>query len=144
VASNKKMKIIIHTDGGAIGNPGPAAIGVVIEIDGKIKTYAEGIGNTTNNVAEYKAVLFGLKKAKFLAGKNIKEAQIDLYLDSELVGNQVTGHYKIKEPDLQLLFVEYWNLHMDLPPVTFHLVPREQNTAADKLVKSVTSRNKLL
>ena len=140
----KRMQIIIHTDGGAIGNPGPAGIGVVIEMDGKVKTYAEGIGNTTNNVAEYKAVLFALKKARLLAGKKIQEADIHLYLDSELVGNQMTGNYKIKDPDLQTLFVEYWNMHLDLPPITFHLVPREQNTHADKLVKSVIASNKLL
>ena len=78
-------KLIIYTDGGARGNPGPAAIGVVVGEKG----YGEAIGNTTNNIAEYKAVIFGLKKAKsLLGGKKATEAEIEVRADSELIVSQ--------------------------------------------------------
>jgi len=124
-------KIIIFTDGGARGNPGPAAIGAII--DGK--KYREYLGETTNNVAEYKAVIFAMKKAKaLLGGEKARGADLEINTDSELLYNQVSGDYKIKEPTLQPLFVEIWNLKQDFKEVKFKLVPREKNREADKLV----------
>lgn len=124
-------KIIVYTDGGARGNPGSAAIGVVVGD----REYGERIEDTTNNVAEYKAMIFGLKKAKHvLGGDNAAKAEIELRSDSELIVNQMNGKYKIKDVDLQPLFVELWNLTLDFGKVLFVHIPREQNKDADRLV----------
>lgn len=136
-------KIDIHTDGGALDNPGPAAIGIVITINGHTKTYAESIGERTNNEAEYQAVVFALKKAKQLVGKKIKTAKLTLHLDSELVGKQLRGEYKIKDHELAHLFVEVWNLRHDLPPLHVEIIPRERNQRADALVKSILYKKEL-
>lgn len=124
-------KIVIYTDGGARGNPGPAAIGVLI---GRRK-YKERIGRTTNNVAEYEAVVFALNKLKNLLGKKgIKEVEVEIKLDSELVSKQLNGKYKIKDVDLIPLFIEIWNTKQEFKKVGFTHIPREENKEADKLV----------
>ena len=124
-------KLIIYTDGGSRGNPGKAAIGVVI---GE-KKYGEAIGTTTNNVAEYQAVVFALKKAKQLLGKEkAKEAELEVRMDSELVYSQLTGRYKVKEESLFPLFIDIWNLKQEFKKVEFVHVLREKNREADKLV----------
>lgn len=124
-------KIIIHTDGGSRGNPGPSAIGAVIGDRG----YSEFIGLGTNNEAEYKAVIFALKKAKALLGKDkIKTMEIELRSDSELMVKQLNGEYKIMEPRIQAFFIEIWNLKIDLGKIKFVLIPREKNGEADRLV----------
>ncbi len=122
-------KAIIHTDGGARGNPGPAAIGVVIEIDKHVHLFKRAIGHATNNKAEYEAVITALTEALKL---NVEE--VDLYLDSELVQQQLLGNYKVKHPDLAPLFMRVWNLRQQFKKVNFTHVRREQNKAADKLV----------
>jgi len=102
-------KLIVYTDGGSRGNPGPAAIGVVIcnESDQAIKKYSETIGQTTNNEAEYQAVIFALKKVKALFGKKkTKGMEIEIRLDSELVAKQLQAQYKIQEKNLQPLFIK--------------------------------------
>ena len=124
-------KLVIYTDGGARGNPGPAALGVVVGS----KEYSEYLGVMTNNQAEYRALLFALKKAKaLLGGKKAAEAEIEVRMDSELIVRQLNGEYKIKEPDLQPLFIEVWNLRLDFKKVEFVHVPLEQNKRADRLV----------
>jgi ribonuclease HI len=133
------MTLIIYTDGGARGNPGPAAIGVVIGD----KKYGEYIGKTTNNVAEYQAVIFALKKARQLIGKTkAKEANLEIRSDSQLMINQLNGKYKIKDEKLKPLFVEIWNLKQDFKSVIFKQIPREENQQSDKLV-NVTLDNLL-
>jgi len=128
-------KVTINTDGGAIGNPGPAGIGVVIRGKGREKRYSEPIGIATNNEAEYKALIFALKKAKLLFGKkNAKNLEVECFLDSELVVRQLNGEYKIKEKELQPLFLEVWNLKIDFKNVKFIHIPREANKEADELV----------
>jgi len=143
-----KNKIIIHTDGGSRGNPGPAAVGVVIEGDlvGK-KEFGEYIGETTNNEAEYRAVIFALKKLKPLLGSNkCKESSVEFLLDSELVVKQLNKEYKLKDKNIQNLFIEIWNLTFDFGGVSFRHIPREENTEADRIVNQVLDRegNKLL
>lgn len=124
-------KFIINTDGGSRGNPGKAAIGAVVGG----KEYGEYIGKTTNNVAEYQAVIFALKKAKALLGsKKAEETDVELRADSELLVRQVNGEYKMKNEELQPLFIEVWNLRQDFKSVTFKHVPREENKDADRLV----------
>lgn len=134
------MKAIIYTDGGSRGNPGLAAAGVVIMPEkGRPKEYSHYLGETTNNQAEYEAVIFGLQKARALG---IKEAE--LRIDSELIGKQLMGEYKIKDPDLQPLFIKAWNLRLDFKKLDIKIIPREQNKKADKLVnRELDSKNKL-
>ena len=130
-------KIIIYTDGGSRGNPGPSGIGAVI--DGK--GYFEFIGQATNNEAEYQAVIFALKKAKALFGKKTaKETEVELKSDSELLIKQLNGQYKISEPRIQQLFLQAWNLKIDFGKVNFILIPREQNKEADKLANQALDR----
>lgn len=131
---NMTNQLIIFTDGGSRDNPGPAAIGVVIGN----KEYAEYLGETTNNVAEYQAVIFALKKAKHLLGKGkLKNTEVIINLDSELVANQLNNKYKILEPDLQPLFIKIWNLKFDFPNLIFQYISREKNKRADRLVNEV-------
>ena len=135
-------KFIIHTDGGSRGNPGPASIGVVIEGTAETKKYGEYIGETTNNEAEYKAVIFALKKLKQLIGKEKakSEAEVEIHLDSELLVSQLNGEYKIKEKRLQELFLEIWNLKQDFKKVLFKHISREDNRGADKLVNQALDK----
>jgi len=122
-------KATIHTDGGARGNPGPAGIGVVLELNGKKHTFKKYIGEATNNQAEYQAVILALEKAKELGA-----SEIDVFLDSELVQQQLSGKYKVKNQDLGSLFVKVWNLAMGFKKVKYVHVRREDNKEADKLV----------
>ncbi len=132
-------KITVHTDGGSRGNPGPAAIGVVL---GE-KEYGEYIGHATNNQAEYQAVIFALKKLKQILGKKkAKETEVDFRIDSELVVKQMTGKYKILEPELQPLFLEIWNSKLDFKKVNFEHVLREENRSADRMVNKVLDQEK--
>ena len=144
-----KQKYIIHTDGGARGNPGPAAIGVVIKDagGGLKKEYGEYIGEATNNEAEYQAVIFALKKLKQLIGKKTAgEAKIEFHVDSELLERQLNGHYKIMGRKLKELFLEIWNLKVDFGEIIFKHLLREKNKEADKLVSAALDKelNKLL
>ncbi len=131
-------KLIVYTDGGSRGNPGLAAIGVVIADEKKniLKEYSQYLGdNLTNNEAEYKAVIFALKKIKALFGKKkIGEFDVEIISDSELLIKQMQGLYKILEPKIQSLFVAAWNLKIDFKEVKFKLISREKNKEADKLV----------
>lgn len=124
-------KLIIYSDGGSRGNPGPSAIGVVIND----RQYSEQIGEKTNNEAEYEAVIFALKKVKSLFGKKIaKEVEVEIRSDSELLIRQLNGEYKILDEKIQPLFLKVWNLKVDFGKVKFTAIPREKNKQADKLV----------
>jgi ribonuclease HI len=126
-------KIKMFTDGGSRNNPGPSAIGVWIETLGK--KYGEYIGEKTNNEAEYEALIFGLKKIKSLIGKEkTKKTEIECYLDSELVVNQLNHRYKLSEKHIQDLFIRVWNLMLDFQKVSFCHIMREENKIADALV----------
>lgn len=126
-------KIVMYTDGGSRNNPGPAAIGVYLE--SLHKQFGHYIGNRTNNEAEYEAVIFGLKKIKQLVGKDkTKNIEVECFLDSELVERQLNHIYKIKEENIQKLFIEVWNMMLDFGKVSFYHIPREKNKVADKLV----------
>lgn len=129
-------KVIVFTDGGSRGNPGPAAIGVVIcdEKERQLKEYSQYLEETTNNVAEYEAIVFALKKIKALFGKkNIKNLEIEIKSDSELLINQLSGLYKILDKKIADLFIKVWNLKIDFGRVKFTLISRENNKEADRL-----------
>jgi ribonuclease HI len=131
------MKFIVHTDGGARGNPGPAAIGVVVEkiVDGRssiVDEFGKTIGEATNNVAEYTAVAEALKAIK---QKVVGSPEIHFYLDSTLVVNQLNGLFKIKDPTLRSLVTEIRILEQEVGGVVHYTaVPRQQNWRADFLV----------
>lgn len=124
-------KIKIYSDGGSRGNPGPAACGVVIkDIQGRtISKHSKFLNVTTNNQAEYQGVLLGMVVAKKLEAK-----EIDFYLDSELVANQLSQNYKVKDLAIQSIFVKIWNLSVGFKKVKYHYITREENKEADQLV----------
>ncbi len=131
------MRIIIYTDGGSRGNPGPAAIGVIFTNEkGKVvKEYAQRIGRATNNEAEYEAVIFALQKAKLLFGKKkAKTMKLEVRLDSEFVVRQLNAQYKILDRKIEQLFLKTWNLKIDFGKIIFKHIPRSENKEADKLV----------
>lgn len=123
-------KIILYTDGGSRGNPGPSALGVYIEtLD---KRYGEFLGTKTNNEAEYAAIVSALKKVKSLLGKErAKKTAVEVRMDSELACRQLKHEYKIENEKLQPLFLAVWNLMLDFNGVDFVHVPRERNQVAD-------------
>jgi ribonuclease HI len=124
------MKAILHTDGGARGNPGPAGIGVLlVDPEGEvIAEIAQSLGETTNNVAEYKALIAGLELAL-----NHKVSELDVRVDSELVLRQVQGEWKIKNERLRALAVQARSLLNRFQKSSLQHVRRELNAGADRL-----------
>lgn len=123
-------KLIIYTDGAARGNPGPAGIGVVVynENRKKLAEISEYIGKTTNNQAEYRAIVAGIEKAA-----EIGALELRFYLDSELAVKQLNREYKVKNKELAPLFVKVYNAVLNFKKVTFTHIRREFNKEADKL-----------
>ena len=125
------MKAKLFTDGGARGNPGPAAYGYVIEADDGtvLAAHGEKIGVATNNVAEYRALIAGLAKAVELA-----VPELEVVSDSELLVKQMTGVYRVKNEALRELSLEAAGLARRIGKVTYTAVRREHNELADRLV----------
>lgn len=124
--------LYLFTDGGSRGNPGQAAVGVVLEDPSKgevIREHCERIGIETNNVAEYRALIEGLKIAKRYHPNRLK-----CFLDSELIVKQLSGEYKVKMETLRPLFDEIQELASAFPEVSFEHIPRSDNFRADALV----------
>ncbi len=127
------MRAIVHVDGGARGNPGPAAAGCVIstpagEILGE---YAELLGKVTNNVAEYRALLLGLRHARELG-----VTDVEVVNDSELIAKQINGQYKVKHAAMRPLYLEALAALREFEQWTVRTVPRAQNAQADALVNA--------
>lgn len=126
-------KLLIFGDGGSRGNPGPAASGFVITDDGRVlEQGGKYIGHTTNNQAEYQAVVLALE-----AAKKFKPGEIEFHLDSLLVVSQLNGVYKIKNQDLKVHFDEIKRLVAQFPKVSFTHVRREFNKLADAEVNRI-------
>jgi len=127
----------LSTDGGARGNPGPAAYGYVIETDDGtvLAAHGETIGVATNNVAEYRALIAGLEKALELA-----LAEVEVVSDSELLVKQMTGEYRVKNEALRELSLEASRLARRIGTVTYRAVRREHNELADRLVNEALDR----
>ena len=123
--------LVINTDGGARGNPGPAGIGLVIKDESGELVYSHGayIGETTNNVAEYSALIKALEESVNLGGTSLR-----IQMDSELIVKQMQGVYKIKEPTLQELAAKVITLLKKFDHYTFVHVRREFNKEADAMV----------
>src|ERR1700679_3249944 len=130
------MKLEIFTDGGCSGNPGPAAVGEVIKKGDKtIKTLNRAIGQGTNNIAEYTALIVGLQEALIL-----KADEVSVKTDSELMAKQVVGAYAVKHENIKPLFDQVKHLITGFKTFQITHVPREQNAEADALVRQVLKK----
>lgn len=125
-------RFTINTDGGSRGNPGPAAIGVVIKTAGEAIKIGKYIGVTTNNVAEYSALVEALA-----AAKENSATELECLLDSELVVKQLNGQYKVKDANMQKLWKEVKELEKYFVKVVYKNIPRAQNSEADAIVNEV-------
>jgi ribonuclease HI len=125
------LKVVLHVDGGARGNPGPAAIGVVISTsDGRVlEELGETIGVATNNVAEYRGLLRGIERARALGA-----TEVEIVNDSELVARQLAGAYKVKHPAMKPLHAEAMAALSRFGRWRVRTVPRAENARADALV----------
>lgn len=128
------MKLFIHTDGGARGNPGPGAVGVAVKNkDGKvIKEVGKFIGKSTNNEAEYKALIEGLKTCL-----EYEATELEFYIDSLLIVSQLNGKFRVKDSRMKELFNEAKKLEEKYHKVVYTHVPRTKNFLADKIVNEV-------
>jgi ribonuclease HI len=127
------VKLVVHVDGGSRGNPGPAAAGAVLHTpDGElVAETARTIGRATNNVAEYRALLLGLERARELGA-----TEVEVINDSELIAKQVTGRYKVKHADMKPLHAEARAALGGFGRWSIRSVPRAQNAEADALVNA--------
>jgi ribonuclease HI len=127
------MKVLVHVDGGARGNPGPAAAACVVSTpDGDLlREQAQLLGPTTNNVAEYRALLLGLEQARELGAD-----EVEVVGDSELIAKQVLGAYKVKNAALKSLHREALASFARFASWSIRTVPRAQNAEADALVNA--------
>ncbi len=127
-----KRHLQIFTDGACSGNPGPAGVGVVIkEGDKTLKELSIAIGDATNNIAEYTALLYGLQEALVL-----KATQVEFFTDSELMCRQLQGAYKVKEPAIKFLFDLCQHAREGIKGFSITHIPREKNKQADRLATS--------
>jgi len=124
------LKAVIYSDGASSGNPGPAGIGAVLNIGERKITISEPIGEATNNIAEYKALIKALKTA---LEHNVRG--VTILLDSELIVKQIKGVYRVKNRGLIPLFAEVNNLLGEFQHYTINHIPREKNKEADALAK---------
>jgi ribonuclease HI len=125
------VRVVVHVDGGARGNPGPAAIGAVVSTpDGEVLDEASArIGEATNNVAEYRALLLGLERARALGA-----TEVDVVNDSELVARQLSGAYKVKQAGIKPLHAAAVHALRSFQRWSIRSVPRAENARADELV----------
>ncbi|HBK34768.1 MAG: Ribonuclease H [Candidatus Uhrbacteria bacterium GW2011_GWE2_40_58] len=143
IEQSMTKKIRLYADGGSRGNPGPAASGAVLKecTEGKegiiLAQVKKFLGETTNNQAEYTAIIIGLEKAKELGVE-----EVEVVLDSELAVKQLNREYKVKHPELAKRFLEVWNLQQGFKKVTFRHVKRVFNKEADALVNECLDEQK--
>ena len=134
-------KLYIYVGGASRGNPGPAGVGVVIydEKMQRLKEFNKYLGMTTNNIAEYYAVIYGLQEALIIRGD-----EIELNLDSELVSRQITGDFKVKNANIKLLFEQILHLMKGFKKIAVKNVKRENNKEADRLANRAINLKGLL
>jgi ribonuclease HI len=130
-------RVTVNVDGGARGNPGPAAIAAVVSVDGGevIDSRGEVIGHATNNVAEYRAVLLGIELARELGAR-----EVELIGDSELIVKQIKGEYRVKDASLRELHADVARSLRDFDRWSIRHVRRAENAAADALVNEALDR----
>ena len=125
------MRVTVHTDGGARGNPGPAAAAAVVSAPGVMDEASARLGETTNNVAEYRGLLLGLERARALGA-----TEVDVVMDSELVVNQVNGRYRVRSQELAPLHKAAMDALAGFRAWTIRAVRRAENARADALVNA--------
>lgn len=131
--------VVMYTDGGSRGNPGPSALGVFLETLGI--RYGEFLGNGTNNEAEYAAILSGMKRVMEVIGTaRARETHLECRMDSELAMRQLTGRYRVKNPRMKHWFDLIQSEKAHFAQVSFHHVPREKNKEADRMVNEALDR----
>jgi len=136
--SKAKNYLTIYVDGASRGNPGPAGVGIAIKDErgitkARISRY---IGETTNNQAEYKALIMGLREAA-----KLKAEHVDIRTDSKLLAEQIQGNYKVRNANLRLLFQQVKQLLADFKSFTIVFIPRRQNANADALANEALDRH---
>ena len=132
-------RIVIYTDGGSRGNPGPSALGVFL--DTLNVRYGEFLGNGTNNEAEYAAILSGMKRVEEIIGAaRARETHLECRMDSELAMRQLTGRYRVKHPRMKHWFDLIQSEKAHFAQVSFHHVPRKENAEADRMVNEALDR----
>ena len=130
-------KATLHSDGGARGNPGPAGVGYVLRVqDSETVWHGEYIGETTNNQAEYRALLAGMERAREVGVKSL-----ECFLDSELIVKQMQGGYRVKNHGLKPLFAQAEELAGKFDEISYKHVPRAKNKEADKLVNTAIDKH---
>ena len=136
-----RKRLVIYIDGGARGNPGPAGVGVVIRDSSgkKIKDISKYIGETTNNIAEYNALLYGLEEALILKADEIK-----INLDSELVAKQLAGEYRVKDANIKPLFERAVSMLKSFKSFEINHIDRSENKEADRLVNKAVNLANLI
>lgn len=134
-------RLILHTDGAARGNPGPAAAGIVVERTNGDVLLQTGtyLGEMPNNQAEYRALILGLR-----AASEFRPAAVDVFMDSELVVRQMTGVYQVRDATLRQLYQEVMTLVRAIPTVSFTHVRRAQNAVADRLANQALNQQQRL
>jgi len=132
-------KLILYTDGASLGNPGRAGVGVIVYNQNRdvIKKVTEFIGITTNNVAEYMALIYALEEALYLRAK-----ELSCFLDSELLVKQLKGSYKVKDSKLKLLYYQVKHLESFFEKINFNHIGRDGNKEADKLAKEAAKEKR--
>ncbi len=137
----KCSKIIAYVDGASRGNPGPSSLGVVLYNEKKevLGDLSIRIGNATNNIAEYYALIFAMQEAIMMQAK-----ELALFTDSELLAKQYSGEYKIKDENLKRLAVIIAHLKKGFKKITVSHVPREENTEADKMANQALDQESFL
>ena len=138
--SQNKEGLTLFVDGASRGNPGPSGVGVVLTDGGDrvLRSFGKYIGETTNNVAEYTALLYGIQEALLHQAGFLR-----VYTDSELLARQLQGRYKVKEPHLRLLRDQIRHLILAFRSFTIHHIAREKNREADKLANQAIDKMKL-
>jgi len=131
------QKITVFTDGGARGNPGPAAAGAVIYAGNERVICGKYLGKNTNNFAEYSAVIIALEKLLELQGFDPNELAIEVFADSLLVVKQLNGEYRVKNENIKPLWQRVKSQERGFAKVTFQHVPRERNREADAEVNRI-------
>lgn len=136
------MHFILYADGGSRGNPGPSGAGALVrdEEGTQVVTVSEFLGNATNNIAEYTALLRALEGLRLLLGTAVSGASVDARLDSQLVVRQMNGEYKIKHPNIIPLAAKVKEVAHAFKAVSFTHVYREDNTEADQLANEAMDR----
>lgn len=136
----KTKAVSLYVDGAARGNPGPAGAGIVVlDEDGKkIRELYKYLGETTNNIAEYHALLYGLQEALILRADSVV-----VHLDSELISRQLKGEYRVKNEELKRLFEQALNMLSGFKQYTIKHIDREKNKEADRLANKAINLSAL-